>query len=380
VPNWREENFVVFQRVKRNWFEAAERDSPNIDHGKKHAQFLCIFFVRNRRIARPRPGLDIAPTAGQVSAMTVNQTQTVEAVIVGAGMAGLTLAHALAGAGIEVAVVDRADPANFTDAAFDGRTTAIATGSANVLEGIGLWSDLAPKSCPIDTIRVSDGDALMFLHFDHQEVGDEPLGYILENRDIRGPLLAGAAVRTDGIVVDAGPFSKATTTLRLTNDADLPAEMIIELPQEDGLRSSRTLIRKDVAPNSVEVIDLEITTPEPTAVEALPALKAQWKVAYRIPDEVNPVEISGEHRIFVDAAFAVDPALLHDSGVHRHVAFGQFGCRGLLGMVGSAENTSLTPVLRTRRQDRRAHRERRAGKRVSRLGNQLGHLQRVQLD
>ncbi|MEK9900735.1 MAG: FAD-dependent oxidoreductase, partial [Rhodospirillaceae bacterium] len=86
-----------------------------------------------------------------------SDTQTVEAVIVGAGMAGLTLAHALAGAGIEVAVIDRADPATFSDAAFDGRTTAIADGSARVLDGIGLWSDLAPKSCPIDTIRVSDG-------------------------------------------------------------------------------------------------------------------------------------------------------------------------------------------------------------------------------
>lgn len=129
--------------------------------------------------------------------MSANQTQTVEAVIVGAGMAGLTLAHALAGAGIEVAVLDRADPAIFTDAAFDGRTTAIATGSAKVLEGIGLWLDLAPKSCPIDTIRVSDGDALIFLHFDHHEVGDDPLGYILENRDIRGSLLATAVASTN---------------------------------------------------------------------------------------------------------------------------------------------------------------------------------------
>lgn len=124
--------------------------------------------------------------------MSAHQAQTVEAVIVGAGMAGLTLAHALAGAGIEVAVVDRVEPANFTDSAFDGRTTAIATGSANVLAGIGLWSDLAVKSCPIDTIRVSDGDSLMFLHFDHREVGDDPMGYILENRDIRGTLLAAA--------------------------------------------------------------------------------------------------------------------------------------------------------------------------------------------
>jgi 2-octaprenyl-6-methoxyphenol hydroxylase len=125
--------------------------------------------------------------------MSATQTQTIEAVIVGAGMVGMTLAHALASAGIEVAVVDRSDPANFTDAAFDGRTTAIATGSANVLAGIGLWPVLAPKSCPINTIRVSDGDSLMFMHFDHQEVGDDPMGYILENRDIRGALLTAAA-------------------------------------------------------------------------------------------------------------------------------------------------------------------------------------------
>ncbi|MBO21717.1 MAG: 2-octaprenyl-6-methoxyphenyl hydroxylase [Rhodospirillaceae bacterium] len=124
---------------------------------------------------------------------TIPDTQTVEAVIVGAGMVGLTLAQALACAGIEVAVIDRTDPASFTDAAFDGRTSAVAAASARVLDGIGLWRDLAPRACPIDTIRVSDGDALMFLHFDHAEVGADPLGHILENRDIRGSLLEKAA-------------------------------------------------------------------------------------------------------------------------------------------------------------------------------------------
>ncbi|MBS28149.1 MAG: 2-octaprenyl-6-methoxyphenyl hydroxylase [Alphaproteobacteria bacterium] len=115
-----------------------------------------------------------------------------EAVVVGAGLVGLMLAHALASAGIEVVVVDRAAPGAMTDAAFDGRTTAIAKGSANVLEGIGLWSDLAPNACPIEKIRVSDGDSLLFLHYDHREIGDDPMGYILENRDLRSPLLARA--------------------------------------------------------------------------------------------------------------------------------------------------------------------------------------------
>ena len=66
-----------------------------------------------------------------------------------------------------------------------------------MLQGIGLWPTLAPKSCPIDTIRVSDGDSLMFMHFDHREVGDDPMGYILENRDIRASLLAAAVASTN---------------------------------------------------------------------------------------------------------------------------------------------------------------------------------------
>lgn len=120
----------------------------------------------------------------------VSKTLTVEAIVVGAGMAGITLAHALASSGIEVAVVDRTDPATMMRAGYDGRTTAIAAGSANVLKGIGLWDRIGVHACPIETIRVSDGESLMFLHFDHRETGDEPLGHIIENRHIRRALFA----------------------------------------------------------------------------------------------------------------------------------------------------------------------------------------------
>ena len=71
--------------------------------------------------------------------MSANDTQVVEAVIVGAGMAGLTLAHALAGAGIEVAVIDRADPSTFTDAAstsFANPAVTIARGFTDSFSGI----------------------------------------------------------------------------------------------------------------------------------------------------------------------------------------------------------------------------------------------------
>ena len=62
---------------------------------------------------------------------------TTEVVIVGTGMVGLPLACALAGAGVEVIVIDRAAPAGVTDAGADGRVSFIALGSRHVgaLEG-----------------------------------------------------------------------------------------------------------------------------------------------------------------------------------------------------------------------------------------------------
>ena len=105
-----------------------------------------------------------------------------EILVVGGGMVGLSAAAALAGAGLEVAVVDARAPAHVLDAAFDGRASAIAQGSKRVLEGIGLWQYIEPKAQPILEIRVSDGASRLFLHYDHQDLGDGPLGYMVENR------------------------------------------------------------------------------------------------------------------------------------------------------------------------------------------------------
>ena len=84
-------------------------------------------------------------------------SENIKAVVllVGGGMGGLTLGCALAGAGIEVALIDRADPASHLDAGFDGRASAIAHGSKLALDGIGVWRGMAPKAEPIREIRKS---------------------------------------------------------------------------------------------------------------------------------------------------------------------------------------------------------------------------------
>ena len=114
----------------------------------------------------------------------------VELLVVGGGLAGMALAAACAGAGIATALVDRADPARLVAPSFDGRTTALALGSQRVLAGVGLWPAIAADAEPIREIRVADGASRRFLHYDHELVGDAPLGFIVENVALRRALLA----------------------------------------------------------------------------------------------------------------------------------------------------------------------------------------------
>lgn len=114
----------------------------------------------------------------------------VELVVVGGGLVGLTLGIACADAGLAVAVVDRETPARMAEAAFDGRASAIAYGSQQALAAIGLWAKVAGEAEPIREIRVADAGAPLFLHYDHRELGAEPLGYIVENPVLRRALFA----------------------------------------------------------------------------------------------------------------------------------------------------------------------------------------------
>ncbi|SMF09508.1 2-octaprenyl-6-methoxyphenol hydroxylase [Tistlia consotensis] len=136
----------------------------------------------------------------------VSDNLTVEVAIAGGGLAGLTLGCALAGAGLEVAVVDAEAPATALDEPFDGRASAIALGSQRLLRGIGVWRHVGADAAPIHDIRVSDGRvgeaaSRLFLHYDVEEVagelGPEPggpaMGWIVENRVTRRALHRRAA-------------------------------------------------------------------------------------------------------------------------------------------------------------------------------------------
>ena len=109
-----------------------------------------------------------------------------EVLIIGGGLAGLTLAGVLGEAGVETVIIDRDAPVTHLNDNYDGRTTAISYASHKVLQSAGVWEKILKDGEPILDIRVADGNAPLFLHFATDEDGNgEPFGWIVKNRLLR---------------------------------------------------------------------------------------------------------------------------------------------------------------------------------------------------
>ena len=114
--------------------------------------------------------------------------------IVGGGLNGPILALALAQAGIKSVVIDALTTKVRKNASFDGRSYAVALTSQRLLNNIGLWSNIKDDAQAMLEIKVSDGRAgegpsPFFMHFDHAEIEDGPMGYMVQDRYLRRALL-----------------------------------------------------------------------------------------------------------------------------------------------------------------------------------------------
>ncbi|RYF74882.1 MAG: FAD-dependent hydroxylase [Comamonadaceae bacterium] len=114
-------------------------------------------------------------------------TEEHDAVIVGAGPAGLALSISLAQAGLRVAVVDTQSADALAAPPEDGREIALTHPSVALLQRLGVWAQLQPHEVGhIREARVVDGaDSARPLRFDAADSGQAALGAIVPNQALR---------------------------------------------------------------------------------------------------------------------------------------------------------------------------------------------------
>jgi 2-octaprenyl-6-methoxyphenol hydroxylase len=217
-----------------------------------------------------------------------------DVIIFGGGMIGLALASALDSSGVSAIVVDPADPAPRTAAAFDGRTSAVSSSSMRMLKTVGVAGHLPEPGCPIRRIAVADGLEPGGLHFDAEE--DEPLGWMHENRNLRGALQARA---------EAGPNIWLLWKSRVTNVDRGDQGVIVAL--EDG--------RKLRAPLLVAADGRNSATREAAGIRI-----ARWKYDHQAIVSVlrhdRPHDNIAYEIFFPTGPFALLP-MTDDPGGHR---------------------------------------------------------------
>lgn len=107
-----------------------------------------------------------------------------EVVVVGGGMSGAALTCALTHGGVHVALIESKEPElSWAPGSVDLRVSALSRASQKILQTLGAWREMEEQGVsPYRYMKVWDREGKGELFFDGAEVGEEILGYIVENR------------------------------------------------------------------------------------------------------------------------------------------------------------------------------------------------------
>ncbi len=106
-----------------------------------------------------------------------------EVVIIGAGVAGSSLALALAKEGMDICLIDKGVPEIEGDI-YKGRTAALNLASLDILEELGVRKGIQNYLTPFKNIYVWDSEGTSSLEFSSDEIGQPKLGDVVTNNAI----------------------------------------------------------------------------------------------------------------------------------------------------------------------------------------------------
>lgn len=163
--------------------------------------------------------------------------QVVDVAIIGGGMAGLALALMLAARApsLRVTILERVtiEPSSEPLApSFDARSTALAAGSQQLLQELGLWEALEPQVAPIHQVHVSEKGRPLGVLMQSQLIERQALGYVAENRQLGRALLAAVQQQPNlhlvgGVHVEHLQFTTGQVHVTQANGETLVAKLAV---------------------------------------------------------------------------------------------------------------------------------------------------------
>ena len=185
----------------------------------------------------------------------MSRRNVLDAVIVGGGVVGAACALSLARLGLDVALVEGREPAQWAASEPDLRVYAFAADNAALLESLGVWESVRDARVqPYRCMRVWDASGDGELSFDADLLGRAQLGWIIEHNllvDRLWAALPAAGVRlhcparVESMEQDESSAVAGSVRLRLDDHSRLEARIAIAA---DGADSTlRTLAGLDVS-------------------------------------------------------------------------------------------------------------------------------------
>ncbi len=117
--------------------------------------------------------------------MTALNQDHFDIIIVGGGMAGATMAIALAPLHLNIALIEAYPYQAQGQPSFDDRCLALAWSSKQIYQSMGIWDDLAQREdgfSAIKDIHISDRGHIGVTRLNHEKEGVPALGYVVESR------------------------------------------------------------------------------------------------------------------------------------------------------------------------------------------------------
>jgi len=109
-----------------------------------------------------------------------------DVVIAGGGLAGNCLAMALKDTDLRIAIVEAVPRAQLLASAAGDRALALAAGTVNMLEALGLWQGISHAATAIKHIHISDQGHFGKVRLSAEQERVTALGFVITARDLEG--------------------------------------------------------------------------------------------------------------------------------------------------------------------------------------------------